>query len=208
MSNRTLSISKFSLSLLKLLSLIGLLVTSTGTAYSQTITSPTDTQTPLALTPGAPAGTRIEDLASINLFNGNLNFALPLAAAQGRGGMQVPLVLTIERHWLVQTRCDTSITGQTVCNRFVSSMWWGDEQVGYGPGILRFRAGATYQAPNGCYPGGPANFTFTDGTGTEHELRDLLTKGMPNAGPQCAQGRGTNFGSVDGRSMTYVSDLW
>src|SRR6266849_1036358 len=34
---------------------------------SQT-TGPLDRQTPLALSPGAPAGSRIEDLASVNLF--------------------------------------------------------------------------------------------------------------------------------------------
>jgi hypothetical protein len=86
---------------------------------SQT-TGPLDRQTPLAMTPGAPAGSRIEDLASVNLFNGNLNFALPLTSAGGRGGINVPLMLNIERHWQVQTRCDLSITGQLICNKFVA----------------------------------------------------------------------------------------
>src|SRR5258707_1008233 len=107
-------------------------------------TGPLDRQTPLALTPGAPAGSRIEDIASVNLFNGNLNFALPLATAGGRGDIQAALILTIERHWQVQTRCDLSITGQFYCNKFVSSMWWGNQQVGYGPGIVQARVADTY----------------------------------------------------------------
>ena len=175
---------------------------------SQT-TGPLDRQTPLALAPGAPAGSRIEDLASVNLFNGNLNFALPLATAGGRGGIEVPLALTIERHWQVQTRCFVTITGQTSCQKFVSSMWWGNQQVGYGPGIVQGRGADTYTSQsNGgsplCSPNGGVVFTFTDPSGTEHELRDSLTSGSPNAG--CSHSRGTNFVSVDGTSITFVSD--
>jgi hypothetical protein len=43
--------------------------------------------TPLGAAPGAPAGSyELSDLENINLFNGNLNFRLPLLEIGGRGG--------------------------------------------------------------------------------------------------------------------------
>ncbi|HEV7747252.1 MAG TPA: hypothetical protein VGO56_19810 [Pyrinomonadaceae bacterium] len=171
---------------------------------SQT-TGPLDRQTPLALAPGAPAGSRIEDFAKVNLFNGNLNFAQPLATTSGRGEIEAQVMLTLERHWQIQIRCDVSITGQLVCRKYVASMWWGDQQVGYGPGIVLGRGANTY--PSGaCTANGGVVFTFTDSTGTEHDLRDSLTKGTPHTGGACGFLRGTNFTSVDGTSTTFVSD--
>ena len=154
------------------------------------ITGPLDRQTPLALTPGAPAGSRVETFTNVNLFNGNLNFALPLSNAGGRGEIEVPLMLTIERHWQTNTRCDLSVTGMLTCNKFVSSMWWGNQQVGYGPGIVLGRGADSYayQSTGGapvCQPNGGVVFTFTDPSGTEHELRDSLTDGFPHLGGPC-----------------------
>src|SRR5260370_31138710 len=73
-------------------------------------TGPLDRQTPLALTPDAPAGSRIADIASVNLFNCTLNFASPLPTAGGRRDIQSALILTIERHSQFQPRCDLIIT--------------------------------------------------------------------------------------------------
>lgn len=162
-------------------------------AFAQsTTTGPLDKQTPLALTPGMPAGAEIENYASVNLFNGHLGFGLPLASVGGRGELNVPITLSIERPWGVQTRCDVTITGQTFCRRFATSGWWGTS-VGYGPGVVEWRRNQAIV------------FTFRDSTGTEHELRDVLTKGQPNPLEQPFT-RGTNFSSVDGSSITFVSD--
>jgi RHS repeat-associated protein len=168
-------------------------------ANSQT-TGPVDDQTPLALTPGAPAGSRVEDLATVNLFNGHLNFVLPLASVSGRGELKVPISLNIQRHWLVGMRCDLTVTGQTVCRRYADPSWWGSLQVGYGPGVVQGRGAVGSSGPIG----NGVSFTFTDSTGTEHELRDSLTTGQPNPNGQ-GFNRGTNFFYVDGSSITYVS---
>ena len=70
-------------------------------------TSKTDGFTPLALTPGLPAGSYpLSGFENVNLFNGSLNFHLPLFAAGGRGGATHVGMLAIEQHWRV-TRFDT-----------------------------------------------------------------------------------------------------
>ncbi|HEV2836862.1 MAG TPA: hypothetical protein VGW58_16205, partial [Pyrinomonadaceae bacterium] len=56
-----------------------------NSAHAQTFTSVTDGSTPSALTPGAPAGSyALSGFESVNLFNGNLNFALPMVNIGGR----------------------------------------------------------------------------------------------------------------------------
>lgn len=157
-------------------------------------TNPTDKQTPVALTPGMPTGARIEDYASINLFNGHLAFSLPLAVVGGRGALNVPISLSIERFWQAGIRCDVSSTGQTFCRQYANPAWWGRYQVGYGPGLVEGRSNSAVV------------YTFKDSTGTEHELRDTLTHGQPNQ-PQVSFVRGTNFASIDGSSITYISDF-
>src|SRR5713226_9564998 len=65
--------------------------------------SVTDGTTPGALTPGAPAGSyALSGFDNVNLFNGNLNFNLPLDIVGGRGGVRVPISLFFERHWRVE----------------------------------------------------------------------------------------------------------
>jgi YD repeat-containing protein len=188
--------------------IIVLMLLSTIIAHGQRTTSPTDNSTPLALTPGAPTGSLMEEFANVNLFNGNLNFALPLATVGGRGGLRIPMTLSIERHWKIIRRCDPTITGGTICHQIPTSMWWGELQVGYGPGILQGRGGAEYELQsNGvrvCSKGGGVALTFTDSSGTEHHLPDQLSNGAPNQG--CVGDRGTVFTSVDGTAMTFISD--
>ncbi|HEU4510625.1 MAG TPA: RHS repeat-associated core domain-containing protein, partial [Pyrinomonadaceae bacterium] len=168
-------------------------------SQTSTTTGPLDKRTPLALAPGAPAGSQLEDLATVNLFNGHLNFALPLTIVGGRGDIDVPMSLVILRStWIVSMRCDTTVTGQTVCRRFASSSWWGSNPVGYGPGVVHGRGG-------GRVVDTAVVFTFTDPNGTEHEMRDTLTNGQPNTNA-VSFNRGTNFASTDGTSITYVSD--
>src|SRR5262245_32849291 len=61
------------------------------------------TITPPSLTPGLPAGTYpLSGFDSVNLFNGNLNFHLPLVNIGGRGGAKSTLTLKIEERWRVQ----------------------------------------------------------------------------------------------------------
>src|SRR5882762_5606361 len=91
---------------------------------SQSTSSVTDNSSPAALASGESPGTRIEDIANVGLYNGNLNFGLTLATVGGRGGLQVPINLTIERHWRYERRFETSSTGQPiVIDYFTSGPW-------------------------------------------------------------------------------------
>src|SRR5262245_9949154 len=62
----------------------------------------TDGTTPLGLTPGAPAGSyALSEFENLNLFNGNLNFSLPLTRVGGRGGAGFPVTMRIDYKWTV-----------------------------------------------------------------------------------------------------------
>src|SRR5215467_320261 len=51
-------------------------------------------ETPLAMTPGAPAGSySLSGFDNVNLYNGNLNTSLPLLQIGGRGGAHTVLTL-------------------------------------------------------------------------------------------------------------------
>ena len=67
--------------------------------------SPTDGSTPLALTPGAPAGSfPLSGFDTVNLYNGNLSFRLPLLTIGGRGDAHTTLTLPIQRRWSIRKR--------------------------------------------------------------------------------------------------------
>src|SRR5882672_7889539 len=66
--------------------------------------SSTDGSTPLGLAPGVPAGSyALSGFDNVNLYNGNINFALPLGQIGGRGSAQYTMTLPIEQRWRVQT---------------------------------------------------------------------------------------------------------
>src|SRR3977135_4116114 len=91
-----------------------LLTVLSGTSEAQTsiVTSTAnDGATPLGLSPGAPEGSfALSGLDTVNLFNGNLNFHLPLVGIKGRGGVGMPVMLKIDtKKWQVQDRHTTDI---------------------------------------------------------------------------------------------------
>src|SRR6266699_2697930 len=71
-----------------------------GVATAQSIT---DGSTPLALSPGAPAASyALSDFDSVNMYNGNLGFSLPLVKIGGRGGAGYTMFMRLEHKWLVE----------------------------------------------------------------------------------------------------------
>lgn len=59
--------------------------------------------TPSGLTPGAPAGSySLSGFESVNSYNGNLNFSLPLVSVGGRGGASTGLAVQIDQKWNVR----------------------------------------------------------------------------------------------------------
>jgi RHS repeat-associated protein len=182
-------------------------------------TSNTDGATAGGLQPGAPAGAYgLTGFENVNLYNGNLNFSLPLLEVGGRGGAGYRVALAVEQKWRVETWPE-SFPGQGP--RYVPlGTWWAELKPGYGPGVLEGRRGGYGEYPYELYCGSQSSgfhnqmltrLTFTTGDGTEFELRDQLTNGEPKflSGIPCESpgaSRGTVFTSADGTAATFISD--
>src|SRR5688572_2939475 len=181
-------------------------------------TSLTDGQTPPGMQPGAPAGSYLlSGLDNVNLFNGNLNFRLPLLQVGGRGEAQHMINLIIERHWRIE-RFQNCLS----CTAFdyPVDVSWSTLRGGYGPGFMEGRVSEEWIS---C-PTPPltqdvwrnyTRLTFTTPDGTEHELTDKLTGGALLINNQNCTGlprnqadshRGKVFKTRDGSSMTFISD--
>jgi hypothetical protein len=116
---------------------------------------------------------------NINLYNGNLNFSLPLLNIGGRGTAQTQMRLTINPKWLVDGYQDQA--GYTV--NYATLDWWSPSP-GYGPGRMVERAGGEYNS-SPCYSCSSSDYcktvtrlTFITPDGTEHEFRDQNTGGQ------------------------------
>jgi RHS repeat-associated protein len=187
------------------LTFVSLLVTIP--ANGQTFTSVTDGSTPSALTPGAPTGSyALTGFENINLYNGNLNFALPIIRVGGRGGADFTMMLSLEQHWRIrkpkpQPNCE--LTG-TCDLRFPWPTWWASMNANYGPGTLQGRKPGVQ-----CGDLSLTRLTFSAPGGTEFELRDQASNGQPLAfacGAAQGASRGTVFVTSDGSAATFVSD--
>jgi hypothetical protein len=102
--------------------------------------STTSAMTPTGMSPGSPAGTyAFSGFDNVNLFNGNLNFRLPLLAIGGRGTAGYTMMLaTSTKKWQV---LDTN--GQPIQNATdkFTPQWkqWNTLEVGYSPGVTQER---------------------------------------------------------------------
>jgi YD repeat-containing protein len=200
-----------------MLSLLLLLLIQIAQAQS----SVTDGTTPSGLSPGAPAGSySLSGFENVNLFNGNLNFHLPLIRAGGRGAVNYALPLTIEQHWRAETVGETP-PGQSPLYGVNPNPWMGLIPE-YGPGVLQARQAGAGNWPYESYCGSSIDaarvweqtltrLTFTTSDGTEFELRDQQTGGQPQPVQSLScqsQGfsRGKVFVTADGSSATFISD--
>src|SRR6266540_1089473 len=140
--------------------------------------SATDGSTPPYLTPGAPAGSYpLSGFDNINLFNGTLNFSLPLLKIGGRGAAGMPVVFKFERKWRV-----FELPLSTPPRFFPTPEWWVDSSspLMYAGGILKARTAGAQFIP--CITPNDAGvslrrLTFIIPDGTEFELIDKLTGG-------------------------------
>jgi RHS repeat-associated protein len=172
--------------------------------------SVTDGSTPLGLTPGMPAGSyALSDFDSVNLYNGNLGFRLPLLGIGGRGGAGYTVTLRLEQKWIV----DKEVTPGEPTMYYPNPNWWtidGFKPL-YSVGRLETRQGGSKEYNLQCGLGfihvwTLTRLTFTAPDGTEYELRDQLTNGRPDH-PICAPlNRGRVFVTSDGASATFISD--
>ena len=185
----------------------------------------TDGSTPLALQPGAPAGSyALSELDHINPFNGSLNFSLPLLSIGGRGTAGYTMTLPIEQKWRVNVTpiqllvFDDGGNGplpnpHTTYLYFPTANWWSGIKPGYGPGVLQGRV-AQFDAqvcPDSTMRAVETltRLTFTAPDGTEFELRDAKSGGAPQGVGICdANGynREKIFVTADGSAATFISD--
>jgi len=179
---------------------------------AQASTSSTDGQTPLALQPGAPAGSyALSGFDNVNLFNGSLNFRLLLAALSGRGAAGYGMTLPIESKWRVSDVAIPQLDGSFRHVYIPVPNWWEGIKPGYGPGVLQGRQAGydTLDCPDGTtiFPVTLTRLTFTAPDGTEYELRDQLTGGRTsNNSCGATVSRGTVFITADGTAATFISD--
>jgi hypothetical protein len=118
--------------------LITLLITTAGVTGAQT--SNTDGTTPTGMAPGGPAGSYgLTGFESVNLFNGNLNFNLPLYQVRGRGGAGYTITLPLEQKWRVEQFAFTPPNSQPIFTPV--GEWWSGLKPGYGPGVMMGRRG-------------------------------------------------------------------
>jgi hypothetical protein len=198
-----------------------LLLLCAATAQAQTTSSTaSDTTTPKALSPGAPAGSyALSGFEHVNLYNGNLDFHLSLLRVGGRGSAGYTMMLAIDaKKWSVRhSETDTTESWVPTQNR------WNDIEPGYSPGVMVGRqSGADVKFTDTCanhtntphyYQKTITTLTFVAADGTEYDLRDVKNGGqrMPVT-QQCptmtTQGtsRGTVFVTADGTSATFISD--
>jgi RHS repeat-associated protein len=185
-------------------------------AFSQSVT---DGTTPSALTPGAPAGSyALSGLDDVSLYNGNLHFGLPLASVGGRGGVQVPISLFIEKHWRVEHAPNPYHTDDLPIDYATYTDWLYRPY--FEPGRIEIRTMGHVNADcaNEHEFWDPAAFTetltritFTAADGTEYELRDQATGGHVAGNGPCHfadsyRYRGTVFNSTDGSGITFIAD--
>jgi len=203
-------------------SLIFILVVRITSA--QTSTRPTDGTTPLGIAPGTPAGSyALSGFDNVNLFNGNLNFALPLRSIGGRGSAGYTIMLSIERHWTVTHQ--TQVAGCFPSNGCTynhifnpTPAGWGASEVGFGPGILKGRKASDTPCVAGTPNAGAlydklTRITFATPSGTEYEMIDKLTGGqvLNNSNYTCynstqTPSRGRVFVTADGNAATFIAD--
>lgn len=198
----------------RLLSLICFVLLAASAINSQT-TSPTDATTPLALSPGSPAGSyAVSGFENVNPYNGNLSFHLPLISIKGRGLATSSILGIDSKGWKVKHVATTDANGFPV-DVFtpVANPW--TPGAGYGAGKLVGRRSGLYPdqtcgATRYIYQQTLTRLTFIAGDGTEFEFRDQLTGGQPASvtNPCATQGapRGTVFVTTDGNAATFTSD--
>lgn len=188
-----------------------LLALMPSTASSQT-NKVTDGSTPLGISSGSPTGSyALSDFESVNLYNGGLNFRLPLVKISGRGGAGYTMTLRIETKWIVEKEYGL---GQP--NTYTpTTVWWGvdGQQPIYSVGKIEGRQAGSRDFVN-IYPCGYVHretltrLTFTTPDGTEYELRDQSTNGQPYTVTSSCTGlnRGRIFVTSDGSAATFTSD--
>ena len=155
-----------------ILLLLAFLSFAIGVSAQTSITTASDATTPKGLAAGAAAGSySLSGFENVNLYNGNLNFRLPLVHVGGRGSAGYTMMLALNsKKWSVNhSQTETSESWSP------TNISWADNDTGYGPGVLRGRqTGFDLKNTAGCsglrvkfYDTTLTTLTFTGPDGTE-----------------------------------------
>ena len=165
----------------------------------------TDGTTPLGLTAGSPNGSYpLSDFDAVNLYNGTLNFRLPIFQVGGRGGAAYPITVQVGRKWTVYRHFEPG-DGYYY---YADGSWWSENTgtpLFLDVGRVQIRTGYREQ-PTGFPVESLTRVTFTAPDGTEYEFRDQLTNGQPKAPVSGGFNRGTVFVTADGTTATFISN--
>jgi RHS repeat-associated protein len=194
-----------------LVSILFMVLTLSVAKGQQTTTSVTDGSTPSGLQPGSPAGSyALSGFDNVNLYNGNLNFHLPLLQLNGRGSAQMASILALNvKSWHVSHFHREMPDGNTIDSYKPTQLGWAPYS-GLGAGSVTGRNYGLQTSSNlTCtwYSKTLSRITFSMPGGTEFELRDQQTNGQPLTS-LCNQGanRGKVFVTADGSAATFISD--
>jgi YD repeat-containing protein len=162
----------------------------------------TDGATPSGLSPGSPVGSYpLSEFDVVNLYNGTLNFRLPLYQVAGRGGASYPITAHIGKKWTVYKHLEPGIGAFY----YADSGWWSQETPNaFGAGKVDIRSAR--REVSFTVVETLTRITFTAPDGTEYELRDQLTNGQPVSPVSGGFNRGTVFVTADGTTATFESD--
>lgn len=188
----------FALILCALLSAVGL---AQGTA---------DGHTPSGLAAGTATGSyALNDIESVNYYNGALSFHIPLLKIGGRGDASFVMTLPVSSQWTIQ---QTSEGIFPYYQNFYEKAWRIKSPT-YGPGVILRRTGVqdgTSCDVSSLGSNGLTRLSWIDATGAEIELTDNQTNGAVISssclGQQNGANRGTVFTSRDGAGVTFISD--
>jgi YD repeat-containing protein len=146
---------------------------------------------------------------TLNLYNGNLNFRLPLLVVAGRGDARMTMTLAIERRFTVRKRGGSH---ELPVSYQVEGDSWSPLKPGYGPGVLGIRY-AVQEVQKDAHgqvtkQRSVTRATFIAPDGSETELRDQALDGEPrewrHGWPKI--NRGKVFNATDGSAATFLSD--
>src|ERR1700752_299276 len=169
-----------------------ILLAFTAQAQTTTTKTATDQVTPANLQAGSPEGSYdLSAFENVNLFNGNLNFALPLVHIGGRGSAGYTMTLALNTKTWHVTRTSQTVNGEETNVTYTPTIQlWEPFPIGYGPGTLfGRRSGEGTQNPviPPCTTQHPlwektiTRLTFTGPDVSAIELRDAATLEMPYA---------------------------
>ncbi len=200
-----------------LLSAMTWVIAVASLAHGQTI-SVMDGTTPASLAPGSPSTSySASSFEHYSPFTGKVNIAVPLRHIGGRGSAGFDMYLRIADDWSVR-KYPTGDSSEPFVSRPENGSTWALWLPGYGPGTVFGRESTVTINP--CLGGevtpqfSLSRLTLTKGDGSEIELRDAATDGMPYRVPDYCKthpsswdaGRGRKFVSRDGSALVFIAD--